>query len=222
LLAKGILLEVLYSFIHGTTSLNSTVTATLREHLMQEHPLIELYVNQSTEQETTQIEQYISTIDLDSVVLRTLQITGVTQPVMLTLLITDDEGIREMNKQYREQDKATDVLSFPLIPEPIIDAPADQLWSPQIDENAVGGNPDFITPPGMITNLGDIVISWPTILRQAQAAGHNDQTELIYLLSHGVLHLIGYDDQTEAGYQAMVGIQQTVLQGMGQATYREQ
>jgi probable rRNA maturation factor len=194
---------------------------------MQEHPLIELYVSHSNAQQNTYIEQQLATIDLDGVVLRTLHTAGVTQNIMLTLLITDDAGIRDMNKQYREQDKATDVLSFPLIEEPIVDAPADQLWVPQIDENAplqtsADENTSFVTPPDMTLNLGDIVISWPTILQQAQAAGHNYQTELMYLLSHGVLHLIGYDDQTEAGYQAMVNIQQSVLQSMGQATYKEQ
>ena len=76
--------------------------------------------------------------------------------------------------------------------------------------------PEFITPPGMITNLGDIMMSWPTIVRQAAAAGHSAMYELLYLLSHGVLHLVGYDDHTEAGYQAMVSIQQSVLQAVGQ------
>ncbi|GCE17347.1 rRNA maturation RNase YbeY [Dictyobacter kobayashii] len=77
-----------------------------------------------------------------------------------------------------------------------------------------------MTPPGMITNLGDIVISWPTMQRQALEAGHEASTEFIYLFSHGILHLIGYDDHTEAGYQAMVTIQQTVLQKLGQKAYR--
>lgn len=194
---------------------------------MQEHSSIELYVTLSNEQQNTQVEQILTTIDLDSVILHTLQAAHIMQPIMLTLLITDDAGIQDMNKQYREQDKATDVLSFPLLEHPIVEAPEDQLWTPQIDENANGtatsteSNTTFITPPGMMTNLGDIVISWPTILKQAQEAGHDYRIELLYLFSHGILHLIGYDDQTEAGYQAMVGIQQSVLQKMGQKAYLE-
>ena len=58
--------------------------------------------------------------------------------------------------------------------------------------------------------------SWPTLLRQAAEAGHSPLYELLYLLSHGVLHLVGYDDHNEAGYQAMVQIQQSVLQSVGQ------
>ena len=194
---------------------------------MQEQSPIELYVTLSDAQQNAQVEQILSTLNLDSVVAYTLQAARITQIVMLTLLITDDAGIRDMNKQYREQDKATDVLSFPLLEHPIVEAPEDQLWPPPVDENgnvivtSSEANTAFITPPGMITNLGDIVISWPTIIKQAQDAGHNYRIELLYLFSHGILHLIGYDDQTEAGYQAMVGIQQAVLKRLGQKAYRE-
>jgi len=198
---------------------------------MQEHPLIELYVTHSDEEQNAFIEQAIAKMDLDGVVFHTLNRAGIAEPVMLTVMITDDKGIREMNKQYREQDKATDVLSFPLQEQPLVHAPADQLWSrpegeeeDDADEEDDEGTPNthFVNPPGMVMNLGDIVISWPTILHQAEQAGHDYQTELMYLLSHGVLHLIGYDDQTEAGYQAMVALQQQVLQELGQKAYRHE
>jgi probable rRNA maturation factor len=77
--------------------------------------------------------------------------------------------------------------------------------------------PDFITPPEAVQNLGDIVMSWPTLERQALEAKHSTVHELLYLLSHGVLHLVGYDDHTEAGYQAMVSIQQRVMATLQQA-----
>ncbi|BCL83419.1 endoribonuclease YbeY [Ktedonobacteria bacterium brp13] len=214
---------------------------------MQEHPLIELYVTHSDEAQNAFIEQAIAKMNLDGVVFHTLNRAGIAEPVMLTVMITDDDGIREMNKQYREQDKATDVLSFPLQEQPLVHAPADQLWSrPEGEETPIAecitkeveaiedenadeneedeGTPNthFVNPPGMVMNLGDIVISWPTILHQAAQAGHDYQTELMYLLSHGVLHLIGYDDQTEAGYQAMVALQQQVLQELGQKAYRHE
>jgi probable rRNA maturation factor len=72
-----------------------------------------------------------------------------------------------------------------------------------------------VTPPELITNLGDIVVSWPTVLRQAASAGHSPDYELLYLIAHGVLHLVGYDDQSEAGYQKMVALQQSVLESAG-------
>ncbi|HEX4203940.1 MAG TPA: rRNA maturation RNase YbeY [Ktedonobacteraceae bacterium] len=187
---------------------------------MQEHPLIELYITISDEQQNQAVENMLSTVNLDNVVLQTLHLAGIAQQIMLTVLITDDEGIREMNQQYRQQDKPTDVLSFPLLNAPLVQAPADQLWTPQeseAGEQAVSEEqPEFVTPPGMVTNLGDIVISWPTIERQAEQAGHSAIYELFYLLSHGVLHLVGYDDHTEAGYQAMVATQEAALRAVGQ------
>jgi probable rRNA maturation factor len=183
---------------------------------MQNHPLIDLYVSVGNNRENTQIEQTLSSVDLDAIVLHTLEKVGIHQPLVLTLLITNDSSIRDMNKQYREQDKPTDVLSFPLLAQPLVQAPADQLWTIQPGEEIEGQQlPDFVTPPDMVTNLGDIIMSWPTIVRQATEVGHDPLIELLYLLSHGVLHLVGYDDQTEAGYQVMVQIQQAVLQKLG-------
>ena len=179
---------------------------------MQEHPLIELYVNLNHTRLNTMVEEQLSSVDLDDVVSRTLEMVGISQPVMLTLLVTDDEGIRDMNSQYRDKPEATDVLSFPLSDQPLVQAPADQLWPTRPDAEE---QPAFITPPGTPTNLGDIVIACPTIVLQAAEAGHDSLTEFLYLLSHGVLHLVGFDDHTEAGYQAMVHVQQAVLQALG-------
>src|SRR5213595_1175571 len=135
---------------------------------MQAHPLIELYISINDGQQNMLIEQQLSSIDLDNVALQTLQAAGITQQIMFTLLVTDDDGIRDMNKQYRHQDKPTDVLSFPLLEKPLVNAPADQLWAIEQTEGQTK-NADttsaFVTPPGMVTNLGDIVISWPTVVR---------------------------------------------------------
>lgn len=178
---------------------------------MQEHTQVELYNTIENDQQNAAAEGLLAALQLDAVVTTTLRQASVTQQVMLTLLITDDAGIQEMNKQYRQQDKPTDVLSFPLLDKPLVQASADQLWSSQQERNTA-----FVLPPNEVMNLGDIVMSWPAILRQAQEAGHSPAYELLYLLSHGVLHLIGYDDQTEAGFQAMIHIQQAVLQAVGQ------
>ena len=180
-------------------------------------PQLEFYVDTNNEKWDTSIQQMFSPIELNTVVKRTLQKTGITQSVMLTLLITDDSTIQDMNKQYREQNKPTDVLSFSLLEQPLVKAPADQLWEDEGERPTVEEKmPAFVTPPDMITNLGDIVISWPTLIRQATEAGHTTRYELFFLLAHGVLHLIGYDDQNEAGYRAMVSIQQSVLEAIGQ------
>jgi len=191
----------------------------MRVYAMSEHSQIELYVTVGSDQQNATIEAMLASAPVDAVVAHTLEVVHVTQPVMLTLLITDDEGIRDMNKQYREQDKPTDVLSFPLLDAPLVQVPVEQLWMQPEEQGAASTKPQvpaFVTPPNAITNLGDVIMSWPTLAQQATDAGHTPVYELLYLLSHGVLHLVGYDDQSEAGYEAMVAIQQSVLQAVGQ------
>ncbi len=185
--------------------------------MAEEQAQIELYISTGNDEQDAVVQSMLSQGDLEQVGNKTLEAAHVTLPVMFTVLITDDEGIREMNQQYREQNKPTDVLSFPLLDRPLVNAPADQLWQPT--EETLGGQPTtpaFVTPPELLTNLGDIVISWPTVQRQASEAGHNARYELFYLVAHGVLHLIGYDDHSEAGYAAMVAIQEAVLLSLGQ------
>ena len=191
--------------------------------MQEQYPQIELSINTGNDKQNAAIEHVLDSCGVELVVKNTLQAAGVTEPAILTLLITSDDAIRDLNRQYRQQDKATDVLSFPLLDKPLVNAPADQLWmtpeGEEEDRTAHEGNrPVFMTPPELPTNLGDIVISWPTVLRQASEAGHSPTYELLYLISHGVLHLVGYDDQSEAGYSAMVYIQQSVLEAMGQKT----
>ncbi|SRR6266516_500750 len=189
--------------------------------MQEQYPQIEFSINTGNDEQNAAIEQVLDSCTVEPVVKNTLQAAGVTQPVMLTLLITGDDAIRELNRQYRQQDKPTDVLSFPLLDKPLVDAPADQLWmTPEGEEGNQAvqerSRPVFMTPPELPANLGDIVISWPTILRQADEAGHSSTYELLYLIAHGVLHLVGYDDRSEAGYSAMVHIQQSVLEATGQ------
>ena len=86
----------------------------------------------------------------------------------LSVLITDDSGIRTLNRDYRGKDSATDVLSFPLQ-----------------NDNAVPAQP----------MLGDVVISVDTAERQAVQYGVNLEQELARLLIHGILHLVGYDHE---------------------------
>jgi probable rRNA maturation factor len=182
------------------------------------HTQVELSIDLDNEEEELTLKHLLSTLPLEAVVLQTLSQAGIDRPVVVALLITTDEMIRSLNKQYRGQDKPTDVLSFPLLEKPIVRAPADQLWMPSKLPYAeeLQSSQAFITPPNITTHLGDIVISWPTVKRQASEVGHNPAYEFLFLLSHGILHLIGYDDQTEAGYQAMICIQQAVMEANGQ------
>lgn len=87
----------------------------------------------------------------------------------VSLTLCGDEYIKELNTEYRDKPKSTDVLSFPMF--------------------------DFDTPDTM-TLLGDIVISVPTARRQAYEYGHSEMREFVFLCVHSSLHLLGYDHET--------------------------
>jgi probable rRNA maturation factor len=192
----------------------------LQNSMEKQYPQVELDINIDDDEIEAALLHALSLSDLEHVVQHTLYEAGVTQPTSLTLLATDDAIIQELNKRYRQQDKPTDVLSFPLLDQPLVSAPGDQLWAMSDEESehlseTKGRLPVFVTPSELPTHLGDIVISWPTVVRQAKEGKHSAAYELLYLLAHGVLHLVGYDDQTEAGYAAMVHLQKSILQAVG-------
>ncbi len=164
-------------------------------------------------------------------------------PVAIEVLVSDDAALRRLNHDYRGRDEATDVLSFPQLEAPLAHAPAEQLWGASEEDGealralavrnaALGtlaangrGEPwnvddtdgplQFTAPPDLPLPLGDIVISRDAVLRQAATAGHSAAWEMAFLLAHGILHLVGYDDHTEAGYAAMVAHQEAALSAVG-------
>lgn len=105
---------------------------------------------------------------------------GVTGPVILTITVVDDEEIRQVNQQYRGIDKATDVLSFPLI---------------EADDGERDETGEFKLPPDFPRELGDVIVSYPRAVAQAHEYGHAVSRELAYLIVHGVLHIMGHDHE---------------------------
>lgn len=183
-------------------------------------PIIDISIQTESAEENRAATELLESLDIEQLVQETLRTVDVTQAVTLTLAISGDAEIRALNQQYRGQNKPTDVLSFPLLDEPLVKAPADRLWQApdeEVESQAVESQeehtpaPIFITPAELGINLGDIMISWPTTRRQASEAGHSMADELLFLLCHGILHLVGYDDQTEAGYAEMVRLQKEIL-----------
>ena len=90
----------------------------------------------------------------------------------VSLVITSDERIHEINRKYRQVDAPTDVIAFALTEE---------------------SRGEFVSPPDGILHLGEVVISYPTAVRQASEHYHSVQQELAILIVHGTLHLLGYD-----------------------------
>ena len=73
--------------------------------------------------------------DLLRVALLTLERVHVSESVEISVLVTDDEGLHELNRDFRGKDETTDVLSFPLLAVPLVEAPADELWQPGEDDS---------------------------------------------------------------------------------------
>jgi len=113
---------------------------------------------------------------------------GVEGEIALSVVITDDEAMRELNRQFRDVDAPTDVLAF-----------------------GSGEEDDFVMAPGESAYLGDVVISYPRAVGQAEEYGHSTERELALLAVHGVLHLVGYDHADEAERTEMWARQDEIL-----------
>lgn len=105
---------------------------------------------------------------------------AVDYPAALSLFITGDETVQELNRNYRGIDETTDVLAF-----------------------AFQEDPDFPVPPDSPVQLGEVIISCPQASRQAEEQGHSLNLEMAVLIIHGVLHLLGYDHEKEADELSM-------------------
>ena len=126
---------------------------------------------------------------LDSLIERVLTREKATDSVF-SIIFVDNEKIHELNKQFRGVDRPTDVISFAF-------------------EDA---EEEFLST---IRVLGDIYISIPKMQEQAKEYGHSEKRELAFLVVHGLLHLLGYDHQTEEEEKVMFQIQEEMLNEEG-------
>ncbi|HEU5014571.1 MAG TPA: rRNA maturation RNase YbeY [Roseiflexaceae bacterium] len=144
-------------------------------------------------------EQYAADVHaelIERAVAAVLEGEGISEPVELSVLVTSDAALHELNRTYRGVDRPTDVLSF-----------ADE-------EDAPGTS--FVRPPDTPRYLGDIAISYERVLAQAEDYGHSAARELAYLTAHGVLHLLGYDhERGEADAAAMRRREEAAMDWLG-------
>ena len=122
----------------------------------------------------------------------------------LSILITDNEGIREYNRDYRGIDKETDVLSFPNIE---YETPGDFS---KVEEHYE----DCFDPDSGRLLLGDMIISAPKVLEQAVAYGHSEKREFAFLIAHSMLHLFGYDHMEDEERIEMEKHQEAILDAL--------
>ena len=120
----------------------------------------------------------------------------------INLLVTDLDGIQEINKAFRNLDQPTDVLSFPAIP-----------FTSESDFSIVEEQEsDYFDPESGELVLGDIVISKEKVLAQAEEYGHSPRREYAFLIAHSVLHLCGYDHMEEEERLVMEQKQREILE----------
>lgn len=129
---------------------------------------------------------------IEATIKKTLEIEAFEDNVEISLTLVDAEGIRTLNRDYRQKDQVTDVLSFPQYSETGWDAFEDE--------------PVF---------LGDIVICLDQARLQAESYGHALERELAYLVCHSLLHLLGYDHLEAADKDQMRRQEELVMSAMG-------
>jgi len=133
-------------------------------------------------------------------VLAALFSEAVDKQCVVNILITDDKGIKTYNRDYRKIDSATDVLSFPM----------------QVFKKAGWGgilNAEFDEATGDLP-LGDIIISMESIERQAKEYGNSIEYESAYLIIHSILHLLGYDHDSEDNEKTMHENGKSIMKGL--------
>ncbi|MBE5957866.1 MAG: rRNA maturation RNase YbeY [Lachnospiraceae bacterium] len=140
---------------------------------------------------------------IESVVNEAVSYVDCPYEVEVCVTLTDNEGIRELNAQQRDIDKATDVLSFPMIE---YDTPGDFSG---IEDDISNFNPET----GELI-LGDIVISLDKVVSQAEEYNHSTKREFAFLVAHSMLHLFGYDHMEEDERIEMEQKQEEILKNI--------
>jgi probable rRNA maturation factor len=121
-----------------------------------------------------------------------------TEPAELAIVLTDDSGIRALNREWRKLDSPTNVLSFP----------AGNVGGPHPRAAAARRR----TPPRL---LGDIVVAYETVAREAAAESKSFEHHLVHLTVHGFLHLLGHDHRTGRDAAKMERLETAILARLG-------
>ena len=159
-----------------------------------------------------------------------LTLHGANESAEVGVTLVDDEQIQALNREHRGIDRATDVLSFPMLDyEEAYEQDGREAEGMVGDEPPLAANPmdgetlepaweepdpDVDPQTGEIL-LGDIVISLDTAERQAGAYGHSFEREVGFLACHGMLHLLGYDHMTPQDEALMLDLQRQVMETVG-------
>jgi len=128
---------------------------------------------------------------------------GITTDTEVAVTVVDNDAIHSINLEQRGVDRATDVLSFPMV----------HFTEGTVKEDQIALEPK--NPENDEVYLGDVVISWDKIEEQSNEYGHSVERELSFLVVHSLLHLLGYDHMTEAEEKVMIRRQKEIMATMG-------
>ena len=124
------------------------------------------------------LEGYLEVSWLQSVAEQVLVAQDAGSKVELGLVITGQERVQQLNRSYLERDEPTDVLAFSMLPEPLTTGESE-------------ASSPFAQPPDGVLHLGEVIISYPQAVIQAEEHRHSVEREIAILIIHGVLHLMG-------------------------------
>ena len=140
---------------------------------------------------------------IETVIRAALKAQNVTIPCEISVLLTDDEGIHQVNLDMRGVDRPTDVLSFPMF---------------ELEPGVPPEGEEYLDPATSTCPLGDMCISLERAAAQAEEFGHSFEREVAFLTVHSMLHLLGYDHETSEEDELYMNLtQEAVLSSMGLA-----
>ena len=142
---------------------------------------------------------------IEELVLESLDYEKCPYEAEVNVILTDNEAIREINREHRGIDAPTDVLSFPMVD---YERPADF-------DHVEDAAEDYFNPETGELMLGDIVISVDKVTEQAEKSGHSERRELAFLVAHSMLHLCGYDHMEDGERLVMEEKQEEILKRKG-------
>lgn len=126
------------------------------------------------------LEEYLGVNWLQSVVEQILIAQDADSRLELGLVITIQERVQQLNRSYLGKDEPTDVLAFSMLPEPLATGESE-------------ASSPFVQPPDGVLHLGEVIVSYPQAVIQAEEHQHSVKREMAILIIHGVLHLLGYE-----------------------------
>lgn len=142
---------------------------------------------------------------IEKVITASLDFEQCPYEVELSVILTDNKEIKSINKEFRNIDKPTDVLSFPMVN---YDSPSDFS---KLEDNA----DEYFNPETGELLLGDIVVSLEKVIQQSLDYGHSQERELGFLIAHSMLHLFGYDHIDDDERVVMEKKQEEILESLG-------